>query len=111
MPHEKQLGARPEVSGVRLPCLNALIQPAFPGGQVQEATPALGGLSNTNYRLTVSGRETPVGLRIYVTRPESARLELATSERVRHRIPVPEFLFLRGIESGHGASVCHHRVA
>jgi len=78
------------------PTLSALIQPAFPGRQVEDARPAIGGLSNTNYRLMVSGRETPVRLRIFVTRPESARVEVAITARVRHRVPVPEVLFYAG---------------
>jgi len=73
--------------------LNALIQPAFPGRQVEDARPVEGGLSNTNYRLMISGRESPVRLRIFVTRPESAPLEAVLGGRVRHRVPVPLFLY------------------
>ncbi len=73
--------------------LYALVQPAFPGRQVEDARPVEGGLSNTNYRLIISGRESPVRLRIFVTRPESSRLEAVLGGRVRPRVPVPLFLY------------------
>jgi aminoglycoside phosphotransferase (APT) family kinase protein len=73
--------------------LNSMIQPAFPGRQVEDAQPVEGGLSNTNYRLIISGRESPVRLRIFVTRPESSRLEVVLGGRVRPRVPVPLFLY------------------
>jgi aminoglycoside phosphotransferase (APT) family kinase protein len=78
---------------LELDTLTALIEPAFPGRRVEDARPAEGGLSNTNYRLMLSGRTAPVSIRLYVTRPQSARVELAVSRYVRHRIPVPEVLF------------------
>jgi aminoglycoside phosphotransferase (APT) family kinase protein len=73
--------------------LTALVQPAFPGQEVTEAVPARGGLSNTNYRLTVSGRQSPLRLRIFRTRPQSSRLEAALAARVQPRVPVPRFLY------------------
>ncbi|MFI5455221.1 MAG: phosphotransferase family protein [Isosphaerales bacterium] len=85
-----QRGAEFLVLDIR--ALNALIQPAFPGRQVEDARPVDGGLSNTNYRLMISGRESPVRLRIFVTRPESSRLEVVLGGRVRSRVPVPHFL-------------------
>jgi aminoglycoside phosphotransferase (APT) family kinase protein len=73
--------------------LNALIEPAFPGRKVEDARPVDGGLSNTNYRLLISGRDSPVRLRIFVTRPESAALEAALCAYVRPRVPVPLLLY------------------
>ncbi len=73
--------------------LNALIEPVFPGREVEDARPVDGGLSNTNYRLVISGCESPVRLRIFVTRPESAALEAALCSYVRPRVPAPRILY------------------
>jgi aminoglycoside phosphotransferase (APT) family kinase protein len=73
--------------------LDALIQPAFAGQRIEDARPVAGGLSNTNYRLILSGRKAPVRLRIFVTRPQCAQLEVALSKRVHSRVPVPAYLY------------------
>ena len=43
-----------------LSMLTELIRPVFPGLAVIASEPAMGGLSNTNLRLTVEQRPTPV---------------------------------------------------
>ena len=76
--------------------LTDLIQPAFPGRRVEDARPASGGLSNTNYRLVIAGEPGPVQLRLFVARPDFARAEIAIQRYVSHRLPVPEVLFHAG---------------
>ncbi len=73
--------------------LTALINPAFPGQTVLEATPARGGLTNTNLRLRLSGLAEPVLLRLYTRDPTAAVKEQALHRRLAPRLPVPQLLF------------------
>ncbi len=71
----------------------ALVAPAFPGARVVEVVPAAGGLANTNLRLTLAGRDSPLLLRLYQRDPAQARKEVALHRRVAGHVPVPAILY------------------
>ena len=70
----------------------ALIAPAFPGARVIEALAVEGGLANTNLRLTLAGRDSPLLLRLYQRDPAQARKEVALHRRLSGSVPVPAIL-------------------
>ncbi len=70
-----------------------LIAPALPGARVIEVTPATGGLANTNLRLTLADRESPLLLRLYQRDPAQARKEVALHRGLAGHVPVPAILY------------------
>ncbi len=72
----------------------ALIQPAFPGATVDRVHRMTGGLANASFRVTISGRDRPVLLRLFVRDPDSAPKEAAIAERLAGHVPVARFLHL-----------------
>ena len=65
-----------------------LIAPAFPGARVVEVAPATGGLANTNLRVALAGRDSPLLLRLYQRDPAQARKEVALHHRLAGHVPV-----------------------
>ena len=70
----------------------ALITPAFPGARVTEVLPIEGGLANTNLKLTLAGRDSPLLLRLYQRDPAQARKEAALHRRLAGSVPAPTIL-------------------
>ncbi len=70
----------------------ALITPAVPGARVTEVFAIEGGLANTNLRLTLAGRDSPLLLRLYQRDPAQARKEWALHRRLSGSVPVPAIL-------------------
>ena len=70
----------------------ALITPAFPGARVTEVLPIEGGLANTNLKLTLAGRDSPLLLRLYPRDPAQARKEAALHRRLAGSVPAPTIL-------------------
>lgn len=74
--------------------LTGLIQPAFDGDTVLQATPAVGGLANANLRLTLARHPRPILARFWVRSAGDAAKEVGLIEHVAGRIPTPRvFLF------------------
>lgn len=71
----------------------ALVAPAFPGARVTNAVAVEGGLANTNLRLTLAGRDSPLLLRLYQRDPAQARKEVALHRRLSGHVPVPAILY------------------
>lgn len=55
--------------------------------------PLSGGLANTNYRVTVAGREEPVVVRVYTRDAAACAIEVAIARLVVNSIPVPRLLY------------------
>ena len=72
--------------------LDALIQPAFPGARVVAVERAVGGLSNANTRLEITGRDRPILLRLCLREPASAAKEAAIATHIADRVPVARLL-------------------
>ena len=70
----------------------AMLRAGFPERRVVRAELLSGGLANTNYRVTLAGRERPVVLRVYVRDPAACGTEAALHRLVRDRVPVPDVL-------------------
>ncbi len=70
-----------------------LIGPALPGARVTGIEPVSGGLANTNLRVTISGRDPPLLLRLYQRAPAEARKEWALHRRLDGRVPIPKILY------------------
>lgn len=73
--------------------IEAMLRPLFPAGRLLSATVLVGGLINTNYRLTVRGFERPLVLRVYVGDAAACAREEAILRLVRGAVPVPEVLY------------------
>ena len=72
--------------------LARLLAPRWPNARIQSAERMSGGLANTNYRVTLVGREEPLVLRVYTREPESCAREAALLRLVAGAVPVPEVL-------------------
>lgn len=72
--------------------LDALIQPAFPGARVVAVERAVGGLSNANARLKITGRDRPILLRLCLRYPASAAKEAAIAGHIADRVPIAGLL-------------------
>jgi Ser/Thr protein kinase RdoA (MazF antagonist) len=64
----------------------------YPAARLQAAQPLIGGLRNTNYRLTVVGAPSPLALRLYVADPAACAREAALLTHVAGRVPAPRVL-------------------
>lgn len=73
--------------------LAALLAPALPGHALLAAVPLSGGLANTNYKLTLSGLDEPVVLRVYTRDPAACTRERSLYALVHERVIVPESLY------------------
>src|SRR5215813_6923349 len=82
--------------------VQALLEPALPGGIVVAAEPLAGGLANTNYRVTLAARDEPVVLRLYTRDVSACAREAALARLVAESVPVAEVLFTdcEGTRSG-----------
>ena len=80
--------------GLDLAQIAAMIEPAFPGRRALAAAPLAHGLANASYRVTLSGAERDLVLRVYVHDPAVAGKERAVTRLVGATVPVPEFLYL-----------------
>lgn len=83
--------ARPTLD-LDVPTIEGLIAPLFPCCRIVSIEPVEGGLTNTNWRLRLAGRETAVLLRIYQRSGELAQKEMALCHLVEKNVPVPPFL-------------------
>src|SRR5579884_1943993 len=82
------------VKTIRRDELNALIAPAFPDDEVATLEPAIGGLANTNLRLTLMRRREPLLLRLWTRAPEDAPKERALHALAAARhVPVPTWFY------------------
>src|SRR5579871_2049986 len=73
--------------------LESLIHTALPGAEIAHAEPLSGGLANTNYKVTLVGREEPVVLRLYTRDPAACARETAIARLVSEQVPVPTVLY------------------
>lgn len=81
--------------------LVALLAPALPGPghTLLAAEPLSGGLANTNYKVTLSGLDEPLVLRVYTRDPDACERERALYTLVHERVLVPDCLYT-GMTSG-----------
>ena len=73
--------------------LERLVGEAFPGARVLAGQPLTSGLRNTNYRLEIEGRPSPLVLRLYVADAATCSREAAVLAAVSGRIPAPRVLY------------------
>ncbi len=73
--------------------LAAMIGAALPSQEVARAEGLSGGLANTNYKVTLAGRDEPLVLRLYTRDPSACARETAIARLVGPRIPVPDVLY------------------
>ncbi|HEX6799412.1 MAG TPA: phosphotransferase, partial [Ktedonobacterales bacterium] len=74
--------------------LERLLRPAL-GDRVAVATfePLSGGLANTNYRVTLAGREEPLVVRVYTRDAAVCATEVAILRLAADSVPVPRLLY------------------
>lgn len=73
--------------------LERLLQPALGARAVRAFAPLSGGLANTNYRVTMTGREEPLVVRLYTREAAACAVEVALLRLVAHSVPVPRLLY------------------
>lgn len=73
--------------------LEGLLRPALGACAVTGFEPLSGGLVNTNYRVTLAGREEPMVVRIYTRDPAACAVEAAIVRLVADSVPVPRLLY------------------
>ena len=71
-----------------------LLAPALAGARVLRLEPLTGGLTNSNYRVTLADAPHDVLIRFYQRDPKEAKKERALARLVASRVPVPQFLHL-----------------
>ncbi len=69
------------------------IAAAFPHERITQTELLSGGLANTNYKVTLAGRDQPVVLRLYTRDPGACLREVALHRLVRDRLSVPDVLY------------------
>ncbi len=74
--------------------LERLLAPRWPGARITSAEHVSGGLANTNYRVTLAGRDDPVVVRFYTREPQACAREAALLRLVAGVVPVPEALYV-----------------
>lgn len=82
----------PAVLGLRQ--LAEIIKPAFPGKKLLAAERIGVGLSNANYKIFLDGSTAPYVLRLYRGNATIAGKETAIAQRIRHLVPVADFLYM-----------------
>jgi aminoglycoside phosphotransferase (APT) family kinase protein len=70
-----------------------MLAPVFPGKAIATAEALSGGLANTNYKVTLAGRNEPVVVRIYTREPEACQKELDIYHLVHERVRMAEVLY------------------
>ena len=73
--------------------LAEMLAPVFPGRAIATAEALSGGLANTNYKVTLAGRNEPVVVRIYTREPEACQKELDIYHLVHERVRMAEVLY------------------
>lgn len=71
--------------------LELLLQPAFPRTRVLHSQLASGGLANTNIRVMLYDRKTPVMVRIFTRDASQAEKEFRINSAICGAVPTPEF--------------------
>ena len=77
--------------------LERLLAPHWPDAHVTGAEHVSGGLANTNYRVSLAGRDAPsepIVVRFYTREPEACAREAALLRLVANRVPVPQALYV-----------------
>src|SRR5262249_35502731 len=73
--------------------VEALLAPLFPGERVMRFISVLGGLINTNVKVTTSRHAAPVLLRLYQREPARASTAVAITARIAGTVPVATSLY------------------
>lgn len=73
--------------------LERLLAPALGPCNVTAFEPLSGGLANTNYRVTLAGREEPLVVRLYTRDAAVCANEVAIARLVERDVPVPRLLY------------------
>ncbi len=68
-----------------------LVLPLFPGDSIRAFTQVSGGLTNTNYKVSLTHRPAPLLLRLYQRGVAPARKEMAIDSLIAPRVPVLHF--------------------
>lgn len=76
-----------------LPTIAAMLHPIVPPARVEHAQPLTEGFINTNYKVTVSGFDTPLVLRVYARDRAACRKEAEITRLIQHRVAMPEILY------------------
>jgi aminoglycoside phosphotransferase (APT) family kinase protein len=71
-----------------------LVLPLFPGDSIRSFSPVGGGLTNTNYKVTLARRASPLLLRLYQRGVAPAQKEMAIDNLIAPRVPVLHFFHL-----------------
>jgi aminoglycoside phosphotransferase (APT) family kinase protein len=71
-----------------------LVLPLFPGDSIRSFAPVGGGLTNTNYKVTLMRRAEPLLLRLYQRGVAPAQKEMAIDALIAPRVPVLHFFDL-----------------
>lgn len=74
--------------------LERLLAPRWPSARVTSAEHVSGGLANTNYRVTLAGRDDPIVVRFYTRDPQACAREAALLRLVAGAVPVPDALLV-----------------
>lgn len=72
--------------------VESLIAPLFPDCRIIDMGPVPGGLTNTNFRVTLADRGTPLLLRFYQRSGDLAHKEMAICHLVGGKVRVPTYL-------------------
>ncbi len=76
-----------------LPTLTDLARPILPGRAVVHADLLTAGLANTNYKVLVSGYDTPFVIRVYTRDFAACRKEVDIYNLIHDRVPLPDILY------------------
>ncbi|MGO8951161.1 MAG: phosphotransferase family protein [Ktedonobacterales bacterium] len=86
-------GRRFELLTLDIDTLSALLEPVAAGHPIISAEAQGGGLVNTNYKVTLSGWNDTVVVRLYTRDPSACRLERDIYQLAHASIPMPEVLY------------------
>ncbi len=71
--------------------LEGLIEPVFPGCRIVEVATVTGGLTNTNLRVRLAGRQGALLVRFYQRSGDLAHKEMVLCQMVKDHVRVPEY--------------------
>jgi len=89
---ERWQRATPEVT-LGLADITRLLRPVFPGAAAVASRRIGGGLANTNIKVLVKGRASPVMLRLHQRDVSEGAKEAALLGRLSERVPMPDLLY------------------
>src|SRR5258708_617604 len=89
----KDWARRHEFVGLDVATLTTMVQPIFPGKKVVAAQLLTEGFVNTNYKIMLSGFDTPFVLRLYVHDSAACQKDIDLFNLVKEHVPMPEIFY------------------